>query len=214
MERSSEIKNLTFALLNFQREVSPIFRGQEAKIQTKSGGMMRYRFADLAEIQAVISEPLLKNGLIIIQCPIGKYCLETTLLHESGEFISSQYEMIPAGNNPQSQGSTITYQKRYAIVAMLNLQVTDDDDAAKVSERTSEEKQASKAFLKSSKELEKDMSNDEFFSRLYRAERALIQSRGSFSLREFLGQHYEYTTGVIAKIEDEYYEYKVKKSLP
>lgn len=211
----TSIKNISSALLEFQKKVTPIFRDQTAKIKQNNGGEFRYKFADLAAIQEVINPILIECGLIVMQSPVREFELETTIIHvESGELVSSCYKMVPAGNNPQSQGSTITYQKRYALIAMLNLQIKDDDDAAKGSQRTSEEKQASKAFLKSSKDLQNDMANEQFFSRLYQAERALIQSRGSFSLREFLGQHYEYTTTVIAKIEDEYYEYKVKKSLP
>lgn len=209
------IKQISSALMEFQKKVTPIFRDQTAKIKTKTGNEMNYKFADLASIQAVINPILIDCGLLLIQYPCGKHELETKIIHvESGEYISSRYEMVPAGNNPQSQGSTITYQKRYAIIAMLNLQIKDDDDAGKGSQRTTEEKQASKAFLKTSKDLEKDLLNEQFLARLYQAERALLQSRGSFSLREFLAQHYEYTATAISKVEDEYYEYKVRKSLP
>lgn len=215
INRSESLKNISTALIEFQKKVGPIFRDQTASIATKNGGKMQYKFADLAAIQDVISEPLIECGLVVIQSPVGEYSLETLIIHaESDEFISSVYKMVPAGNTPQSQGSTITYQKRYALTAMLNLQILDDDDAKKGSARTTEETQANKAFLKATKQLQEDSQTENFYPKLYQAERALLKSRGEFSLREFLAQHYEFTSAVIARIEDDYYEYKVKKSLP
>lgn len=215
MDTSSSIKEISKALFEFQKKVGPIFRDQTANINLKDNKKMQYKFADLAAIQAVINEPLLECGLIIIQDPIGKYNLETTIIHvESGEYISSCYEMIPAGNTPQAQGSTITYQKRYALIAMLNLMIKDDDDAKKGSERTKNEQLASKPFLKTAKQLDEDSKKDDFYSRLYRAERATYEAHKEWSLREFLSGHYEFTSAIIAKVEDEYFEYKVKKSLP
>lgn len=215
INRSESLKNISAALIEFQEKVGPIFRDQTASIATKNGGKMQYKFADLAAIQDVISVPLIECGLVVIQSPVGEYSLETLIIHaESDEFISSIYKMVPAGNTPQSQGSTITYQKRYALTAMLNLQILDDDDAKKGSSRTTEEAQANKAFLKASKQLQEDSRKENFYSKLYQAERALLKSRGEFSLREFLAQHYEFTSAVIASIEDNYFEYKVKNSLP
>ena len=37
--------------------------------------------------------------------------------------------MNPVKNDPQGKGSVITYQRRYALAAVLGLNVEDDDDA-------------------------------------------------------------------------------------
>lgn len=215
MERSETIKNISKSLLDFQKKVSPILRDQEVSMKTAKGGIMAYKFADLASIQNEIIPILNECGLIVIQSPTSEYMLETTIIHaESEEFISACYKMVPAGNNPQSQGSTITYQKRYALIAMLNLQIKDDDDAKKGSERTSNEQLARKAFLKSAKDLEADSKNPTFYPRLYQAERASYEAKGSFSLREMLSEHYNHTPAIMATIEDEYFIYKTNNNLP
>jgi hypothetical protein len=58
----------------------------------------------------------------------------TQLLHVSGQFIASKVGFIPMqGNNTnalQNAGGGLTYLKRYAISALLNLNSEDDDDAA------------------------------------------------------------------------------------
>ena len=49
-------------------------------------------------------------------------------MHESGEFIMETYQMKPVKNDPQGIGSSITYQRRYALGAVLGLNIDDDDD--------------------------------------------------------------------------------------
>lgn len=203
------------AIYKFKEIVDPVFKKEIAKVKTKNDCEYRYKFAGLAAIKEVIDEPLHKVGCITVHKPVGKFNVNTQIIHvESGEMIETTFEMIPAGNTPQAQGSTITYQKRFNLVSLLDLQVLDDDDAQKGSERTTEEKQASKSFLKSSDQLKKDSESENFYSKLYQAERACIKSRGSWSLRDFLGSFYEFTSAVIARIEDDYFEYKTSRSLP
>ena len=43
--------------------------------------------------------------------------------------MEAQYEMIPSKNDPQGQGSVITYMRRYALGAVLGLNIDVDDDA-------------------------------------------------------------------------------------
>jgi hypothetical protein len=48
---------------------------------------------------------------------------------DSGEWLQSTYKMRPVKDDPQGIGSSITYQKRYAIAGALALNIDDDDDA-------------------------------------------------------------------------------------
>jgi len=57
------------------------------------------------------------------------------IIHTSGEWIKSSYEMKPTKNDPQGLGSAITYQRRYALGAVLSLNIDDDDDGNKASEK-------------------------------------------------------------------------------
>jgi hypothetical protein len=47
---------------------------------------------------------------------------------ESGEYIMANSIMKPVKNDPQSMGSAITYQRRYSLAALLNLNIDKDDD--------------------------------------------------------------------------------------
>lgn len=91
-------------------------------------------YAPLGEILSAIREPLLECGLAVMQFPEDEDYLTTKLIHESGQFIESRYQMRPTKNNPQQKGSSLTYQKRYALNAILFLDSDDDDDGQSSSE--------------------------------------------------------------------------------
>jgi hypothetical protein len=88
-------------------------------------------YASLPHIITEIAEPLEKAGLILSQFPNGDG-LTTMLIHaESGEFISATYTLqVVRQNDPQAQGSAISYARRYAITSVLNLAISDDDAEA------------------------------------------------------------------------------------
>ena len=48
---------------------------------------------------------------------------------ESGEYMQTDYFMNPTKNDPQAQGSVISYMRRYALAAVLGLNLDNDDDA-------------------------------------------------------------------------------------
>ncbi|MEG2219786.1 MAG: ERF family protein, partial [Muribaculaceae bacterium] len=50
-----------------------------------------------------------------------------------GQYISDTYTMRPVKNDPQGLGSCITYMRRYALGAILGLNIDEDDDANKAS---------------------------------------------------------------------------------
>jgi hypothetical protein len=88
-------------------------------------------YASLPHIISEVAEPLEKAGLILSQFPNGDG-LTTMLIHaESGEFISATYTLqVVRQNDPQAQGSAISYARRYAITSVLNLAISDDDAEA------------------------------------------------------------------------------------
>lgn len=53
--------------------------------------------------------------------------VETVLLHESGEWISSVMPVPIVNHNPQAIGSAITYARRYGLTAILGIHQEDDD---------------------------------------------------------------------------------------
>jgi len=127
MTKSESIKAIATALCSFQSEVEKIKK-------TEVNPFFKSKYASLADILDVIREPLTSNGLSFVQFPSGKYGLETMLMHISGEWLSGYYEMEPTKHDPQGAGSVITYQRRYALGAILGLNIDEDDDANKASQ--------------------------------------------------------------------------------
>ena len=115
---------LTAALCKFHKDVETIHK--ESKAQYGS-------FADLATILSTVLPALCKNGLAVVQTfepgetdPV----LVTTLCHESGESITSHLPMvISKGRNPlHDWGGSVTYQRRYALLAILSLAAGIEDN--------------------------------------------------------------------------------------
>jgi hypothetical protein len=127
MNKSESIKEIATALCKFQGEVDKI-------IKTETNPFFHNKYADLSSILDVVRNPMVKNGLSIVQFPVGKCELETVLMHTSGEWMSGTYEMRPTKDDPQGAGSVITYQRRYALGAVLGLNIDIDDDGNKGSE--------------------------------------------------------------------------------
>ena len=123
MEKSESIKNIASALITFQVKVGKITKDA-------TNPFYKNKYASLANIQDAIADPLEEAGLSYMQFPDGIHGLTTIIMHgESGEWLQSTYTMKPVKDDPQGIGSSITYQKRYAIAGALALNIDDDDDA-------------------------------------------------------------------------------------
>lgn len=89
------------------------------------------QYADLASVWEACREPLTSEGLSIVQMPCGSgdvVGLTTTLLHASGQFMSSTIYTTPERKGPQAVGSVLTYLRRYALAAAVGVAPDDDDD--------------------------------------------------------------------------------------
>jgi len=128
METSPTLAKLAEALGVFHLEVKPVKKSAENPFFKSS-------YADLSSILAV-QAPLLKAKLSFVQFPVGENTLTTMLMHESGEWMRSNYTLKPVKADPQSAGSAITYARRYALGAILGLSTEEDDDGAKASNTT------------------------------------------------------------------------------
>lgn len=125
--QSESIGKLADALAKAQAEIKAPKKGKTAKLGTYS-----YSYADLADIIEAYREPLSKNGLALAQTmrwQDNHLVLVTTLLHSSGEWLSSEYPLA-SYPKPQEQGSAITYARRYNVTALLGIAAEDDDDGA------------------------------------------------------------------------------------
>jgi hypothetical protein len=121
IQKSDSIKDLILALLEFHKSVGKIAKQSE-------NPFYKSKYAALPDILSAIDPILVECGLAVVQVPVGENCLNTTLVHTSGQFISGTYKMSPKDNSPQGLGSAITYQRRYALAAILSLNIDEDDD--------------------------------------------------------------------------------------
>lgn len=122
MQSSTDTKQITAALVNFHKAVGKIPKDA-------NNPFFKSRYASLSGILETINEPLFANGLTLVQFPEGENGLTTRLMHTSGEWMEATYQMKPSKDDPQGRGSAITYQRRYAIGAILSLNIDEDDDA-------------------------------------------------------------------------------------
>ncbi len=124
MQRSDSITKLAPALVKAQSQL-------QIAVKDTTNPAFRSKYADLAAVWEACRAALQENGLSVVQMPsrteTGCAALETVLLHESGEYISSVSETRLTKDDPQGYGSAITYLRRYALSAMLGI-VADDDD--------------------------------------------------------------------------------------
>lgn len=119
-------KNLAEALAAFQAQLPAVAKGATGQVQ----GRRNYRYADLADVSAVVMPRLAAHGLAFISKPSfnehGKFVLSFSLLHVSGEREDGQFEL--GTGNMQQLGSAITYARRYALCAVTGVVPDEDDD--------------------------------------------------------------------------------------
>jgi hypothetical protein len=98
----------------------------------KTNPAFKSRYADLASVWDACREPLTSNGLAVVQLVTAadkaSVTVETRLLHESGESVSSVLTMPVEKPTAQGVGSAITYARRYALSALVGVAPDDDDD--------------------------------------------------------------------------------------
>ena len=122
--KEDRISNLITSLIKAQKEFKPLIKGS-------TNPFFKTKYADLEACWNSVKEALLNNGLTIYSTTHiseGKNVLDTYLVHESGESIHSEYLIIPVKNDPQSEGSALTYARRYSLSALLTLVSESDDD--------------------------------------------------------------------------------------
>ena len=130
---SEQLNDLAAALARTQSQLGTVPANGVGHIETEATGRS-YRYATLASLWEAIRKPLTDNGLAVLQtCEPGnrgEVRLTTTLLHQSGQWVSGT-ELIPLPNvTPQGFGSALTYARRYGLAAMVGACADDDDDGA------------------------------------------------------------------------------------
>lgn len=150
MKNSEQINELAVALNKAQADF------MVAKKDAKNP-FFKSKYATLNAVYEAVAEALLKNGLSVIQ-PIVGDAVETTIIHTSGQFITSSCPIVCAKqNDPQAMGSAITYARRYSLASLLGVMTDEDDDGEKAMARPAPKQslnEAPKAEKKQEKEPE------------------------------------------------------------
>lgn len=127
MKTSENISEISKALVRAQAKMGAATKGA-------SNPFFKSKYADLGAVMEVIKDPLNENGIAVLQ-PVfseeGCHFIETILIHESGQFLSSGRLKLELHKiDPQFIGSVITYMKRYQLQAFLGIPSEDDDGNA------------------------------------------------------------------------------------
>lgn len=90
-------------------------------------------YATLDSVIDAVTEALLENGIYCTQqtdIVDARTVLHTRFLHSSGQWIGGAYPVHPIKNDPQGEGSALTYARRYALMALAGIAPEDDDGNA------------------------------------------------------------------------------------
>lgn len=129
-QTSESIKDLSGGLADFHKSMGKI-------LKEDTNPFFKSKYATLSTILSAIKVPLGEGGLVFTQFPTGENELTSLLIHvPSGQWMRGTFKMTPSKNDPQGQGSVITYQRRYALSAILGLNTDEDDDGNAASART------------------------------------------------------------------------------
>ena len=135
-DRSEQIDALAAALVQALGEMHDL-----PKTQTASVGKYAYSYATLADALQMARPIFAKHGLAITQTVAtvdNEVAVYTTVIHATGQFVTSIPLTMPVGKTAQETGSSATYGKRYSLMAVLGLATEDDDGASAAPRRPRE----------------------------------------------------------------------------
>lgn len=133
---STELDKIAVAMVAAQQAIVPATKD-------KANPFFKSKYADLEAVWAACRDALHANGIAVIQGAMtldGKPHMETKLIHVSGQWMTSFWELTPTKADPQAMGSAITYQRRYSLAAMVGVVTEDDDGNAAAGKAKKEEK--------------------------------------------------------------------------
>ncbi len=125
------------AICKAQIAMGKLVKTAENDAFKKGGKALKY--ATLADVLNTIMEPFNMAGIAIVQTPdvvnvagadgaaVPAVRILTILMHESGHRMEFNLHMRVAQNTPQGIGATITYARRYALMAIAGVAPEDDD---------------------------------------------------------------------------------------
>lgn len=132
MYTSESITELLTALVAARKRFRPVVK--ESSAQIRAG--QPYHYADLQTVIDSTMPALLENSLVVLQVVDAETSLLVTRLsHVSGQWVESRFP-LNFDQSPQGVGSSLTYFRRYSLLALLCVAAEDDDGASAQSSST------------------------------------------------------------------------------
>lgn len=126
MLQSEQVDLIYPAFLKFQASVKKI-----EKTTTAQRGDDFWDFAPLPEILEVLKPAFKRLELGIMQDSRGDgesaVGAKSRLIHTSGQWIETDWLMIPGVHNADEAGSSLTRARRWSLLALLNISPSDGD---------------------------------------------------------------------------------------
>ena len=147
MQRSSpKIGALATALAKAQAEIANPEKSLTATIESPfpREGQRTFRYASLSTGLDIVRKCLGQHEIATVQSTAidrdsGLIKLTTTLVHASGEWVSSDWPVCPASETaPHRMGAALTYARRYALFTLVGIAGEDDLDAPDLAVQTIE----------------------------------------------------------------------------
>lgn len=120
-------KNLAKAFIKAQSEFGAVVKGSD-------NPFYKSKYADINDVIKTIKEALNNNDIAYLQptkcievAGTKVNVVETILMHESGESISAQTEIICDKVDAQKFGAAVTYARRFGLQSIVGLPAEDDD---------------------------------------------------------------------------------------
>ena len=162
MKFSEQTDKIIPALLKVQKNMGSAKKGAD-------NPFFKSKYADLGSVMEACKQNLNDEGIFVIQTPsvvtneTGEtdHYLSTTLMHESGQFISGEMKLIMQKNDMQQYGSAITYARRYCLQSMVFLSAEDDDGEKSMGRKTVGATKTTRSFKKPTTKSEITPKNDE-----------------------------------------------------
>src|SRR5262249_54098481 len=139
MQRSSDsIGALAAALAKAQSEIANPEKSLIGTIVSPfpREGVRNFRYAPLSSGLDLVRKCLGQREIARVKTTAidkdsGLICLTTTLVHASGEWVSSDWPVCPVSETaaPHRLGAALTYARRYALFTLVGIAGEDDLDA-------------------------------------------------------------------------------------
>lgn len=132
MLKSESIKTISLSLVKAQKNMT-------AATKDAKNPFFKSTYADLSAVIDACVPALNDQSIYVTQVVTTRArqdgsevpTLETIFLHESGEYIGSQTDIVMKQNgNAQDYGSAVSYARRYGLQALAGLKSADDDGNA------------------------------------------------------------------------------------